>query len=202
MCSCNPGKKKKEKRPWKPYKGKKYRFIKKRKHKKGSGRCFLCGKKGHYAKQCKSKKKLPAKLLQLIQQDYFDDENYSWSEHSLGAVYSLEEHQLSDTDDSDSTTSTVSSSADEDPVLVVHDQPQVDLAMQPATRFRPHIKVILNPSKDSQVALTALIDTGAMCSFIREACVPKDFYVPTRVSFGSASGRDFYSKKITCPIEI
>ena len=41
-----------------------------------------------------------------------------------------------------------------------------------------------------------------MCSFIREVCVPKEFYVPTQVSFGSASGRDFYSKKITRPIEI
>ena len=74
--------------------------------------------------------------------------------------------------------------------------------MQPASLSRPHIKIIFKLTEDTQVALTALIDTGVMCSFIRGACVPKEFYIPTKVSFGSASGRDFYSKKITQPIEI
>lgn len=87
-------------------------------------------------------------------------------------------------------------------MLVVTEPFQVDLAMQPASLFRPHIKVILKPTDDSQVALTALIDSGSMCSFIREACVPKEFYIPTKVSFGSASGSNFYSNKITRPIEI
>lgn len=76
------------------------------------------------------------------------------------------------------------------------------MAMQPASLFRPHIKIILKPTEDTQVALTALIDTRAMCSFIMEVCVPKEFYLPTKVSFGSASGRDLYSKKIARPIKI
>ncbi|KAK9190646.1 hypothetical protein WN943_019253 [Citrus x changshan-huyou] len=156
----------------------------------------------HYAKQCKSKKKLPAKLLQMIQHEDFDDDIYTWSDSPLGAVYTLDKYPLSDTEDTDSTTCTDSNSGNDDLVLAVHDPLLAKLAMQPSSLFWPHIKIILNPSEDTQVALTALIDTGAMCSFIREACVPNNFYVPTKVSFGSASGRDFYSKKITRPIEI
>ena len=163
---------------------------------KGIRQVFICGKKGHYAKQCKSKKKLPSKLLQMIHLEDFDDDIYTWSDTPLGAVYTLYEYPLSDTADSDSTTCTDSDSEDEDFVMAVHDPLQIKLAMQPSSLFRPHIKIILNPSEDTQVALIALIDTGAMCSFIREACVPKSFYVSTKVSFGSASGRDFYSKKL------
>ena len=146
LCSCNTGKQRKEKRPWNPYKGKKYRFVKRRKQKKGSGRFFICGKKGHYVKQCKSKKKLPAKLLQLIQQDDFDDGSYTWSASPLGAVYSLETNPLSDTDDEETTTSNESNSEEDDTVLVVKESLQVDLAMQPSSLFRPHIKIILNPT--------------------------------------------------------
>ena len=43
--------------------------------------------------------------------------------------------------------------------MVVKEPLQVDLAMQPATLFRPHIKIILNPSEDTHVAFTALLDT-------------------------------------------
>lgn len=118
MCSCNTSKRRKEKRPWKPYKGKKYRFIKRRKQ-KGSGRCFICGKKGHCAKQCKSKKRLPVKLLQMIQQEDFDDEIYTWSDSPLGVVYTLDDNPLSDIEGDDTTTSTDSSSEEEASILVV-----------------------------------------------------------------------------------
>lgn len=33
--------------------------------------------------------------------------------------------------------------------------------MEPTSFFRPYIKIILNPTEENQVALTALIDTGA-----------------------------------------
>ena len=124
----------------------------------------------------------------MIQQEDFDDDIYTWSDSPIGAVYTLDEYPLSDTKDNDSTTCTDNDSTDEDLVMAVHDPLQAKLAMQPSSLFRPHIKIILNPSEDTQVAFTALIDTGAMCSFIREACVPKSFYVPAKVSFESASG--------------
>lgn len=69
----------------------------------------------------------------------------------------------------------------------------VDLARELTPSFRPYIKIVLSPTEESQVALTALIDIGAVCSIIREACVARDCYVPTQVSFGSASREDFYS---------
>ena len=138
----------------------------------------------------------------MIQQEDFYDEVYTWSDSLLGAVYTLDSNLYSDTDEDETTTSDEGSSEDDDPILVVTEPLQVDLAMQPTSLFCPHIKVILKPTEDSQVALTALIDIGAMCSFIPEACVPKEFYIPTKVSFGSASGSNFYSNKITRPIEI
>ena len=70
-------------------------------------------------RQCKSKKKLPAKLLQIIQQDDFDDESYTWSASPLGAVYSLETNTLSDSEDDETTTGDDNSSNQEDSVLVV-----------------------------------------------------------------------------------
>lgn len=37
----------------------------------------------------------------------------------------------------------------------------IDLTMEPASFFRPYIKIILNPIEENQEALTALIDTAA-----------------------------------------
>lgn len=78
----------------------------------------------------------------------------------------------------------------------------VDLTIKLASFFKPYIKIVFNPSKESQVAFTALIDTGVVCSIIREAYVHKDCYVPTQVSFGSTSREGFYNRKYTRPIEV
>ena len=116
--------------PGKPYRGKKHRFIKKRNQKKGSGRSFICGKKCHYAKQCKSKKKLLVKLLQLIQQDNFDDEIYTWSDSPLEAIFILDEYSGSTSEESSSTTSTDSNLENANFIIAVHDPLQIKLVMQ------------------------------------------------------------------------
>ena len=54
-------------------------------------------------------------------QEDFDDNIYTWSDSPLGAVYTLDEYPLSDTEDSDSTTCPDSDSDDEDLVMAVHD---------------------------------------------------------------------------------
>ncbi|KAL5813871.1 hypothetical protein ACOSQ4_024512 [Xanthoceras sorbifolium] len=60
--------KKERKKTWKPYKGSMYKFVKRRKNPKTStGKCFICRKNGHNAKQCRFKKKIPHKILQLIE---------------------------------------------------------------------------------------------------------------------------------------
>lgn len=79
----------KKKRAWKPYKSKKHRFVKRRKFKEKSGRCFIYGKKGHYTKQCKSKKQIPTKLLQLIEDPKFDDDYYTWSNNPKLALLAI-----------------------------------------------------------------------------------------------------------------
>lgn len=78
----------------------------------------------------------------------------------------------------------------------------MDLTIEPASYFRPYVKVILKPNEYDQIALTALIDTRAVNSIIKEACVLKQCYFPTKVVFFVASGENFYSNRYTRPIEI
>ena len=131
----------------------------------------------------------------MIQQEEFDHNEYCWTANPIGVILALEE---SDDSTGEADEPSISSSEDdEEPVLMVRQLLPVDLTMEPVSFFRPYIKIIFNPLEESQVALTTLIDTGAVCSIIREACVPKDCYVPTQVSFGLASGEDFYNRKYT-----
>lgn len=89
-CSCSrKSHRKKKKRAWKPYKSKKHRFVKRQKFKEKSGRCFIGGKKGHYTKQCKSNKRIPTKLLQLIEDPKFDDNYYTWSNDREPALLAI-----------------------------------------------------------------------------------------------------------------
>ena len=57
----------------------------------------------------------------MIQQKDFDNDIYTWLDSPLGAVYTLDEHPLSDTEDTDSTTCIDSDSTDDDLVMAVHD---------------------------------------------------------------------------------
>ncbi|KAF4403253.1 hypothetical protein G4B88_028024 [Cannabis sativa] len=68
-CSCKTPKKKTKFKTFKfsKHKGRKIKFLrKKRDFRKKSDRCFVCGKKGHYAKQCPKGKTV--KLISHIQQ--------------------------------------------------------------------------------------------------------------------------------------
>lgn len=78
----------------------------------------------------------------------------------------------------------------------------MNLTMEPTSYFRPYVKVILKPNEHDQIALTALIDTRAVNSIIKEACVIKQWYVPTKVVFFVASGENFYSNRYPRPVEI
>lgn len=60
-------------------KAKKKQFVKKKlQFPKKSGKCFICGKKGHYVKWCKLKKIAPLKLLQVIEDMNCHNEYYTW----------------------------------------------------------------------------------------------------------------------------
>lgn len=64
--------------------------MKRRKFQRKLDKCFICGKKGYYAKQYKSKKRIPTKLLQLIEDQEFDDDYYTWSDDPDQALLAID----------------------------------------------------------------------------------------------------------------
>lgn len=71
---------------------------------------------------------------------------------------------------------------------MVYEEQLVDLIITSGPAFRLYAKVILKLSNDKKIALTALIDTGAVVSIIHGDCLPRSYYVPTQVIFAAASG--------------
>lgn len=86
---------------------------------------------------------------------------------------------------------------EDEPVFALHKEQPVDFVMNSRPIFRPYVKVILQLSQHKQITLTALIDTRAVSSIIRERCLPKSYHVPTQVSFTAVSRYQFYSHKYT-----
>lgn len=84
---------------------------------------------------------------------------------------------------------------EDEPVFALHKEQPVDFVMNSRPIFRPYVKVILQLSQHKQITLTALIDTRAVSSIIRERCLPKSYHVPTQVSFTAVSRYQFYSHK-------
>ena len=133
-CSCLKKFQGKKKKAWRPYKSKNHRFLKKRKFQKKSGRCFICGKKWHYAKHCKSNKRILTKLLQLIEDPDLNDEYYEWSdnlEHALLAIDSQSQES-----DISSESDKLEESSDDEQVLNIFEEHPIDLTMQSSPTFR------------------------------------------------------------------
>lgn len=133
----------------------------------------------------------------MIHQTDFDDDYYGWTTNLTKAVLALEEE--SETEES---LNDESSSIEEQPIMMIKPPLSIDLTMQPSSYFRPCTKVILKLTEEKQMALTALIHTGAVGSIIREDCVSRHCYVPTQVAFTTTRGENFYSNRYTRPIEL
>ncbi|KAF4348039.1 hypothetical protein F8388_014327 [Cannabis sativa] len=92
-CSCKTPKKKTKFKTFKfsKHKGRKIKFLrKKRDFRKKSDRCFVCGKKGHYAKQCPKGKTV--KLISHIQQTT----GMSLKENDIESIFSTDDEFNSD----------------------------------------------------------------------------------------------------------
>lgn len=53
-----------------------------------------------------------------------------------------------------------------------------------------------------RIALTALINIGAVLSIIHGNCLPRSYRLPTQISFAAASGDQFYNHMYAKHIEI
>lgn len=85
-------------------------------------RCFIYGKKRHYAKQCKSKKRIPTKLLQMIQKVDFDDDYYGWTTNPAKIVLALEKES-----EIEESSSSGSNNTEEEPIMMMKPPLLLDL---------------------------------------------------------------------------
>lgn len=133
----------------KPYKGKRYKFIKKRKIPENTDKCFLCGKKGHWSKQCPNKRKALQHIVQMIDTPEFVDNNYQWTTSTQDSIWFTMRNHL----------------------MAKRAWPQLqmmrkirylpsqklDMSYIPGEYFRRYINIVL-VHQDKQIALTALVD--------------------------------------------
>lgn len=75
---------------------------------------------------------------------------------------------------------------------------KLDLLYIPGEYFRSYIKVVLI-YLDKSIAFTALINIGATASMIHNKFLPNTCWVPTKMTFITASDKEFFSSYYTKP---
>nr|AHC13200.1 polyprotein [Citrus endogenous pararetrovirus] len=200
-CDCSP----KKKRHFRKFKSpefssrprrsrKPYRFFRKRSSsskdskRRKSSRCFICRKKGHFAKDCPNKRAKSIRLVEHLQAttDYSpqqDELEFYFSEQDEPndeTVFALQQSS----DDSDSDQSQV----------IFHQQ----LLSLDTTVPIPSIKLQILPSKFQRpIPAIGLIDTGAQRSMINPHILPPDSWTQSEEHFKAVNGKLFTTSLIT-----
>ncbi|KAL0445483.1 UNVERIFIED_CONTAM: polyprotein [Sesamum latifolium] len=193
MCSCTPkiprikkgGKTKK----------KSLRFFRRRPfRKKKTDRCYLCSKKGHFARRCPNKKEKSAKMVAQILQI----SETTLDDIDIESLYSEQDEQTEDTvfaihDDSskeEDENSTVEEEDDTQPYLPIY-------MMQASSTLEvsipaPQVEVqILQSPYDKPVKAIGFIDTGATKTMLNPEVLPDDAWRTHYEYFQAADGQRF-----------
>ncbi|KAH9697710.1 hypothetical protein KPL71_023722 [Citrus sinensis] len=199
-CDCSLKKKRhfrKFKTPefsFKPRRSRKpYRFFRKkssssRKFKrKQSSRCFICKRKGHYAKDCPNKREKSIRLVEHLQAttDYSpakDELEFYFSEQDEPndeIVFALQNSSDSDSDQSQ---------------VIFHQQ---SLSLDTTVPI-PSIKLQILPSKFQRpIPAIGLIDTGAQRSMLNPHILPSEYWTQSEEHFKAVNGKLFTTSLIT-----
>ncbi|KAH9724586.1 hypothetical protein KPL70_007540 [Citrus sinensis] len=177
-----------------------YRFFRKKSYssrdfkRRKLSRCFICKKKGHYAKDCPNKREKSIRLVEHLQAttDYSPDKDeleFYFSEQDEPNDETMFAQQNS-SDDSDSDQSQV----------IFHQQ----LLSLDTTVPIPSIKLQILPSKFQRpVPAIGLIDTGAQRNMLNPHILPPEYWTEYEEHFKAVNGKLFTTSLITKkPIDI
>ncbi|KAH9716851.1 hypothetical protein KPL71_021595 [Citrus sinensis] len=192
-CDCN-SKKKQHFRKFKTRRSRKpYRFFRKKSSssrefkRKQSSRCFICKRKGHYAKDCPNKREKAIRLVEHLQATT----DYSPAKDELEFYFSEQDEP------NDETVFALQSSSDSD-----SDQSQVIFHQQllslDTTVPIPSIKLQILPSKFQRpIPAIGLIDTGAQRSMLNPHILPSEYWTQSEEHFKAVNGNLFTTSLIT-----
>ncbi|KAH9671226.1 hypothetical protein KPL70_017279 [Citrus sinensis] len=162
-----------------------YRFFRKKSSssrdfkRRKSSRCFICKKKGHYAKDCPKKREKSIRLVEHLQATT----DYSPEKDELEFYFSEQDEPNDETvfalqnssDDSDSDQSQV----------IFHQQ----LLSLDTTIPIPSIKLQILPSRFQRpVPAIGLIDTGAQRSMLNPHILPSQYWIESEEHFKAVNG--------------
>ncbi|RDX83586.1 hypothetical protein CR513_35475, partial [Mucuna pruriens] len=184
-CSCSSKKKKREVQPLKKRR-KSFKFFRKKKirGKTFDQRCFICGKKGHYSRNCPNKADKAIKLISSLKLG--DEEVESlYSEQSSAneeTVFALKESEDED-----------QSEADSIPIFSIE-------KLNSITIFPPQlcVEVQLLPSKfQKPIKVIDYMDTEAQKTMMNPDILPKEFWKKEICYFVAADRKVFKTDLIT-----
>ncbi|KAH9734771.1 hypothetical protein KPL71_017496 [Citrus sinensis] len=199
-CDCNSKKKRhfqKFKTPEfssKPRRSRKpYRFFRKKSSssrefkRKQSSRCFICKRKGHYAKDCPNKREKSIRLVEHLRATT----DYSPAKDELEFYFSEQDEP------NDETVFALQNSSDSD-----SDQSQVIFHQQllslDTTVPIPSIKLQILPSKFQRpIPAIGLIDIGAQRSMLNPHILPSEYWTQSEEHFKAVNGKLFTTSLIT-----
>ncbi|KAH9697790.1 hypothetical protein KPL71_023757 [Citrus sinensis] len=170
-----------------------YRFFRKKSSssrefkRKQSSRCFICKRKGHYAKDCPNKREKSIRLVEHLQATT----DYSPAKDELEFYFSEQDEP------NDETMFALQNSSDSD-----SDQSQVIFHQQSlsldTTVPIPSIKLQILPSKFQRpIPAIGLIDTGAQRSMLNPHILPSEYWTQSEEHFKAVNGKLFTTSLIT-----
>ncbi|KAH9734711.1 hypothetical protein KPL71_017470 [Citrus sinensis] len=173
-------KKSSSKKPFRYFKKKNVSHYRKKKH----NRCFICKKRGHFARNCPHKSAKAVRLIQHLQHSSLLSENED-----------VESNFSEQSEQDDQTAFILVESSNSDDISVISTVQNVN---QVSTIPRPSLKMSILPSKFHKlVPVIVFIDTGADTSMIDPSVLPSDYWENHSKLFRAVNGETFETTLIT-----